>query len=55
MFRFPDLTNLANNLFTGTGRLNIMNQLKEYGPFVDISPKTMNDEVAYFVIVPNIC
>ncbi len=55
LFRCPDLTHLANNLFTETGWSNQMNQLREYGPFADVSPLKLNGEVACFVIVPKIC
>ncbi len=41
MFRFPNLTSLANYLFTEKGRLNLMNKLREYKPFVDISIQWM--------------
>ncbi len=52
MFRFLDLNHLANNLFREQGRLNLMSKPREYGPFANIFPCYVNEEVTNLDIVP---
>ncbi len=52
LFQFKSLAHIANHLFTKDGRIKLMNFLREYGPFADISASYVNDVVAHLVIIP---
>ncbi len=50
MFRNPDLSHLANNLFTVQGRLNLVSKLRLCRPFANISPDYVNGEAPSYCV-----
>ncbi len=55
VFWFTSLAHTDNYLFTKGGRVKVINLLKDYEAFADISVSSVNDVVVHVVIIPKIC